>query len=292
MKAKHIFILALLLTVSVSGWAETTKKAKKEIGLQLYSIRTDIEKNLENSLDSVAACGYSFIEAANYKDGKIYGMDPSAFSKMLESKGLKFISSHIGTAAPVATDKEGWDKAMAWWDQAIAAHKAAGVKYIVQPWMGVDAFTDLNRLQDYCNMFNEVGKKCNAAGIKFGYHNHSREFEKIGNTVIYDYMLAQLKPENVFFQLDVYWATKGGVKPVDYMTRYPGRFALLHIKDVKEIGASGTIDFKSIYSEAQTAGTKYCIVEQEDFDYPHFTSIKKSIDFMNNAPYIKKRYSK
>ncbi|MEG0947870.1 MAG: TIM barrel protein [Bacteroidales bacterium] len=261
---------------------------RKEIGLQLYSIREDIGKNLQASIDSVAAAGYTFVEAANYENGKFYNMEPQAFRRMLDEKKLRFISSHIGRDLP---DSLNYAETMAWWDKAIAAHQAAGVSYIVQPWMGKVGYNSLEGLQRYCDYFNEVGNKCNKAGIRFGYHNHSQEFVQLEGETIYDYMLTHTDPEKVFFQIDVYWATKGGANPIDYMTRYPGRFELWHVKDEKEIGASGEIDFEAIYQKASEAGMKYAIIEQEDFTTTAFPGIRQSCEFIQKAAYVKNTYS-
>lgn len=284
-----IIILILVIGGVFGILSAFNKTPKKEIGLQLYSIRNDIKNDLPASIDSVAAAGYTFIEAANYDNGKFYGMEPTAFKTMLEEKGLRFLSSHIGRDVPDSTN---YDATMAWWDEAIAAHKAAGVPYIVQPWMGKVGYGSIEGLQRYCDYFNEVGEKCRQAGIRFGYHNHSKEFEQLEGQTIYDYMLTHTDPEKVFFQIDVYWATRGGVSPADYMVKYPGRFELWHVKDDKEIGASGTMDFETIYSKSAEAGMKYAIIEQEAFTESSFPGIRQSCDFIQNAPYIKSDYSK
>ena len=145
MKTKQILCSALVALTAFGAISCSSSKENKEIGLQLYSIGANIDKDLNGSLDSVAIVGYTVVEAAGYDgEGKFYGQTPEAFKALLDSKGLQFISSHTGTTAP---DSAGWDATMAWWDQTIAAHKAAGVKYIVQPWMGADAFSDLDALK-------------------------------------------------------------------------------------------------------------------------------------------------
>ena len=117
-----------------------------------------------------------------------------------------------------------FSKALAWWDECIAAHKAAGAEYIVVPSMR--KISTLKDLQTYCRYFNEVGARCAAAGMKFGYHNHSREFEKIEDKVMLDYMLENTDPDKVLFEMDVYWTVMGKASPVDYFKKYPGRFII------------------------------------------------------------------
>ena len=121
--------------------------------------------------------GYTSVEAANYNDGKFYGKTPQEFKQMVETNGMKVLSSHTSHGL---SDKElssgDFTEALAWWDQCIADHKAAGMEYIVTPWLGVPK--TLKELQTYCDYYNEVGKRCNAAGLKYGYHNHAHEFQK------------------------------------------------------------------------------------------------------------------
>jgi len=178
---------------------------------------------------------------------------------------------------------------MAWLDKYIADHKKAGFKYIVKPSMGAYAYESLESIKNTCEYFNAVGEKCNKAGIRFGYHNHSKEFQKIANTdlILYDYMVQHTDPAKVTFELDVFWIYKGGQSAVDYFNKYPGRFELLHIKDVKDLGASGEMDFKPIFENLKKAGAKKIIVENEQYNYPPLESVQKCYDFLNKASYVK-----
>lgn len=177
---------------------------------------------------------------------------------------------------------------MKWWDECIAAHKAAGMKYIVAPWMNVPK--TLKDLKTYCKYYNEIGKRCKAAGLSFGYHNHAHEFQKVEGKVMYDYMLENTDPDLVFFEMDVYWTVRGQKAPVDYFKKYPKRFKLLHIKDEKELGDSGMVGFDVIFKHAADAGMEYPVVEVERYSFAPAESIKKSIDYLNNAPFVKESY--
>jgi sugar phosphate isomerase/epimerase len=149
-------------------------------------------------------------------------------------------------------------------------------------------------LQAYCDYYNKIGEKCVAAGLMFGYHNHSFEFEKKypDGTVMYDYMLSHTDPAKVFFEMDVYWVVMGRRSPVDVIKKNPGRFIVLHIKDFKELGESGMVGFDAIFKNVETAATKYLIVEVEKYDFPPVESVKVSLDYLNNAPFVKNDYSK
>jgi sugar phosphate isomerase/epimerase len=285
---KKTTTISIILLLAVSGILPTTfnscKPAKKNIGLQLYSIRDSIMRDVPGAIAKVAKMGYTFVEPAGYGEGKFYGMEPSAFKELCNSNNLPALSSHTGQALP---DSANWDKVMAWWDQCIEAHKALGVKFIVQPFMGREAYQSLDTLKKYCDYFNIVGEKCNAKGIRFGYHNHDKEFStQLDGQTIYDFMLANTDPSKVMFQIDLYWAVEGGANPVDYFNKYPGRFELWHIKDKEEIGASGMIDFAGIWAAAPQSGMKYGIVEVERYNFDVYTSCQKSIDFLNAAEYV------
>lgn len=287
---KIIMMLALCLAVFTS--CAPRVPAKKEVGLQLYSIRQQINEDLNASLDAVVAAGYTTVEMANYNanEGKFYGMAPEDFKALCNQKGLEILSSHINGPDPNVTSIEECD---AWWRKAIEDHKKVGVKYIVQPSMRRSAYNDRDSLFTYCVLFNRVGEMCNQAGIRFGYHNHNMEFStKFDGIPVYDIMMEVCEPKNVFFEIDVYWCQVGGANVAEYLAKYPGRYELWHVKDVKEIGASGTMDFEPIFANAEVSGMKYQIVEQEAFDLPPYESIKASFDFLQNAPYVKESYSK
>lgn len=271
---------------------------KKEVGIQLYSVRDLIgafgktEGDYKSVLKSLAEMGYTSVEAASYKDGLLYGQTPEQFRKDVEAAGMKVLSTHCTfNLSDEDLAKGDFTEALEWWDNCIDAHKRAGVKYIVAPSMR--HLKTLAELDTYCHYFNEVGARCNAAGIKFGYHNHSREFEKVEDHVMLDYMLENTDPDKVFFQLDVYWAVMGQASPVDYFNKYPGRFRLLHIKDRREVGQSGMVGYDAIFRNAETAGVENIIVEMEGSSYGDvLRSVRECIDYLVQAPFVKASYDK
>lgn len=286
---KKITLITAVMFLAVSGLLMTsinscTKAPKKNIGLQLYSLRDSIKNNVPGTLEKVAEMGYTFVEPAGYRDGKFYGMEPADFKALCDKNNLPVLSSHMGRQLP---DSAGWDEAMAWWDVCIDAHAAVGVKYMVQPSIGGNAYQDIEILKGYCKYFNAIGEKCKAKGIQFGYHNHDKEFSTLlDGQPVYDIMLTNTDPSLVIFEMDLYWTVVGGANPVDYFNKYPGRFALWHIKDKEEVGASGMMDFKAIWAAAAVSGMQYGIVEVEEYNYDQFTSCKMSVDFLNAADYV------
>ncbi|WP_297096055.1 sugar phosphate isomerase/epimerase [uncultured Draconibacterium sp.] len=293
LKMAAMLVVAVLFMQGFTSCNSAPKKAEEKsaevqkelfIGLQLYSVRDDMAKDVPGTIKAVGESGYKFVETAGYGDGLMYGIDPVEFKNLCESNGLQFLGAHTGQAVPT---EENWDETMAWWDTCIAAHKAAGVKWIVQPWMGEIAYQSLDGLKDYCEYFNAVGEKCNAAGIRFGYHNHDQEFTtEYEGKPLYDWMLELTDPEKVMFQLDLYWIAEGGKNAVDYFEKYPGRFELWHIKDEKELGESGKMDFASVFAEREKAGAKYGVVEVERYNFEPIESCKKSMDYLKSQDYV------
>ncbi len=269
------------------------KAEKKEIGLQLYSVREEISKNpnFDQILQKIAALGYTGVEAAGYKDGKLYNLSPQEFKAKVEKTGMKVLSSHATKTLSAQELASGdFSESLKWWDECIAAHKAAGMKYIVTPWMDVPK--TLKDLETQCRYLDAVGAKCRQQGILYGYHNHAHEFKKVEDKVMFDYMLEHTNPENVFFEMDVYWAVIGDVSPVDYFNKYAGRFKALHIKDHREIGQSGMVGFDAIFNNAKTGGLKYLFVELEDTRNDIYTGLEQSIDYLKKASFVKDSYSK
>lgn len=297
-------------TINVNSWSPDSKKfayvsyrikdeidaPKKDINIQLYSARDLIgtpekfAQNHEYVLMRLAQMGYTGVEAASYNDSKFSGMAPAAFKAEIEKAGLKLVSSHTSHALTKEEMASGnFTEALKWWDACIAAHKAAGVPYLVMSWSNpLDNEADMKTMANY---LNAIGEKCKAAGIKFGYHSHSHELKKVANTTMLDVFLANTKPENVFFELDVYWAVMAGASPVEYMNKYPGRFELLHIKDKYEIGQSGMVGFDAIFKNFKKAGTKSFVVELESASTKNILKgLRESALYLRHADYVQPSY--
>ena len=258
---------------------------KKHIGLQLYSLRDDVRDiGIQKVLEAVAKMGYVNLETAGYSDGKIYGMAPTEFKKMVEDLGMRATSAHLSRNISDNNDED-----MAWWNQAVDAHNAAGMKYMIMPSSPLNGrgATEDN-VKRYAEYFNEIGLITAASSIAFGYHNHAFEFEnKIDDVPVYDLLLQYTSPRHVLFQNDVYWTKRGGYDPVAYLKKYADRIKLLHIKDDKAIGASGKIDFKAIFDQFYANGHKDWYVEVEEYAGTPQEDVKQSCDFLNKADYVK-----
>ncbi|MCF0197118.1 MAG: sugar phosphate isomerase/epimerase, partial [Bacteroidaceae bacterium] len=215
------------------------------------------------------------------------------FKADIEAAGLEVLSSHTTRNLNDEEIKNhDFKAALKWWDECIDAHKRAGMKYIVAPWCNVPS--TIGALQTVCDFYNEVGKRVKAAGMEFGYHNHSHEYQKVeGKEMMYDYMIQHTNPDYVFFEMDVYWTVRGQQSPVEYFQKYPGRFKLLHIKDHTEIGKSGMVGFDAIFGNTDKAGMEYWVLELEHGTTPDIMlGMKESINYLLAAKYVKSTYKK
>lgn len=298
MKLKAILGLGLALSLFASC-APAADKApeKKEIGLQLYSVRNlmnegeKYDHNLPDLLKALSEMGYTQVEAAGYGDGKFYGLTPEEYAQAAADAGLKVTSSHTGRPLnPQELESGDLTEYLAFWNDLLDNHKAAGIEYVVLPWMSVPATTE--ELAKQVDALNKVGAMATEKGLKFGYHNHSHEFRKVEDNVMLEYMIENTNPDDVFFELDVYWAMMGQASPVDLFNKYPGRFKLLHIKDRREIGQSGMVGFDAIFNNAETAGVENFFVEMEAATNSMEEGVAESAQYLINAPFVKATYEK
>ncbi|MFN8258937.1 MAG: sugar phosphate isomerase/epimerase [Bacteroidales bacterium] len=241
-------------------------------GLILYTVRDEMKKDASGTLAKIAEIGYQVVEAAGYDKRKFYGLAPLEFKKLVESYGLKLVSSHHSLS-----DKN--------YKEIVEDAALAGLEFAVYPWMMSGNADYFKKKAEELNKYGEEFKK---AGIRFCYHNHDFEFKTVDNQLPYDILLKNTNPEYVSFEMDLYWTTKAGFKPIEYFTANSGRFPLWHVKDMKndekksfaEVG-NGTIDFASIFSKKDTSGMKYYFVEQDTcVDHPPLESIKISLDYI------------
>jgi sugar phosphate isomerase/epimerase len=155
-----------------------------------------------------------------------------------------------------------------------------------------------------CEVFNKAGEIAKAAGIKWGYHNHSGEFRRVVKEedknkqrnpwmpvgdIIYDLLLEGTDPSLVFFEMDVYWTVMGQNDPLEYFEKYAGRFPILHIKDRSILGKSGMMNFENIFNKAYEIGLDEFYVELENIreNITQFEGVKQCFDYLNNAPFVK-----
>ena len=240
------------------------------VGIQLYTLRDAMAADVAGTLKKVSDIGYKNLELAGYADGKFYGFAPAEFKKMVNDLGMEVLSSHAAVESTGITPETA--KVMA------DAHAEVGVKYCVQPWVN-DQDRTIDTYKKMIADWNEVGRIMKGVGIQFAYHNHNFEFATLDGIVpYYDIFMPEMDADLITMELDLFWASKAGQDPIAMFNKYPGRFQLLHFKDMKTkqdpffdvikddvcaVG-SGVIDFKNILTAKEVAGAKYIFVEDDN----------------------------
>jgi sugar phosphate isomerase/epimerase len=258
-------------TFLLPGYANIAKK----IGVQAYSVRDALQKDFRGSMKKLADIGYSYIEAYGMDlEGKLFGMPPAEYKKIVTDLGMELLSAHATYFTPQQAPK------------VIAASQEAGLKYLIMPWLAEGL------RHDYSNIaanLNRVGELFKGTGIKFGYHNHNFEFIKEGGKVPLEILISETQPDLVTFEADLYWVVQAGANPMDLIKKFPGRFSLMHVKDAdpkldQTTVGSGIIDFKTILTNKDKAGTEYYFVEDERTKNP-FENLKASFDYLNASDF-------
>jgi sugar phosphate isomerase/epimerase len=255
------------------------------IGLQLYTIREAMKADAPGSLKKVSDIGYKYLEMADYADGKFYGYLPGDFKKMVNDLDMEILSSHASVNPKGITADEA--KKMA------EDHAKTGAKYCMQPWIDEADRNSIAGFQKMVAEWNKVGKIMKENGVQFGYHNHNFEFGPVeGKVPYFDVFLPEMDKDLMTMELDLFWAEKAGINPVELFKKYPGRFQLFHMKDMYTKEApffktestdfapvgEGVINFKEILAAKKIAGMKYMFVEQDmTKDGKPFDAIKTSI---------------
>jgi sugar phosphate isomerase/epimerase len=258
-------------------------KAKKNIGLQLYTLRGTISKDPRSVLASVAKLGYKQVETFGYGNGQWFGLTPLELKGVLKDNGLTSPSGHTFMGSFLL--KDGWEEK---WKAAVADSKTLGQEYIVIPYLE-DSFRTIENYKKLAQALNKAGELAKAGGSKIAYHNHDFEFTESAGEKGFDILLNDTDPKLVHFELDIYWAVKAGYDPIALFKKSPGRFAMWHIKDIDktekkfftEVG-NGSIDWKPIFANAKTSGMKYFFVEQDVTPGDPIESVTKSIDYLKN----------
>lgn len=270
-------------TVAAAAWGLSQRVSMADpldlpVGLQLYSVRKLLPNDYEGTLKKLSAIGYREVEAAGF-----FGHSASDVKAAMANAGLHCVSAHY-PMPELQKDMDG----------TLKYAKELGLSYVI---CSVPSVADPSKLANYpggagkyvltaddwrwnAEQFNQIGKKFKAEGIQFGYHNHTTEFHDLGGGLVgFDVLLKDTDPTYVTLEMDCGWVSAAARNPVTYLTKYPKRFSMLHIKDLKPpvagkpasdrtstILGKGTIDYKPIFAAAKKAYIKHYFVEQEEFD--------------------------
>ncbi|WP_312903030.1 sugar phosphate isomerase/epimerase family protein [Chryseobacterium taichungense] len=257
------------------------KNREKTLAIQLYTVRDAIAENLEKTLEKLASLGFTGLEIYGY-NGNFFGKNRNEFKEILKNTGFRVISSHHTTG--ILHKEQG--TLLQSWGKSVEDLHFIGSEYMVCSYL----FPEERTIENYKKLpelFNKSGEMTKNAGIQFAYHNHDFEFEKFDdNQNVYDFILTHSSSDLVKMELDLYWIAKAGLDPISYFEKYPGRFPLWHVKDMKsgsldftEIG-NGTIDFERIFKVKEKAGLRHWFLEQDSSDKDMFESIRISQDFI------------
>jgi len=263
----------------------TSAKIDGKVGLQLYSLREQLPKDPKGVIAKIAEAGYKEVETYGYsKEHGFFGLSSQEFSKVLKSNGLTTPSGHYGMDALFAEGKFGE------LDEAIEAAHLTGQQYVTIPYLNERFRKTGADLKNVAAKVNLAAERTKRAGLKLAYHNHDFEFANIEGTSLYEVLLKETNPELVSLEMDLYWVVRSGQDPIKWFEKYPGRFHMVHVKDMDkgqpelntEVG-KGSIDFKKIFAKAKLAGIKHYIVEQENFKIDPYESITESSRYLRNV---------
>jgi sugar phosphate isomerase/epimerase len=269
---------AVALAASRPDAMLASKRRLKKVGIQLYTLRDQMEKDLPGTLERVAQIGYKEVEFAGY-----FGRKPNEIRQLLQQLKLSAPSSHVPYPADSAA-----------WRQTLADAKTAGHQYVTVAWTPDEKRTRAGGFKAVADDFNKAGAEARKSGLRFAYHNHDYELKAAdGGELPFDTLLEHTDPKLVSYEMDLYWMVKGGADPLDYFKKYPGRFAMVHVKDstpaperkMADVG-SGTIDFPKIfaYDAAHGSHIAHAFVERDDAPDP-FASAKTSYEYLEKMSY-------
>lgn len=264
-------------------------KSGNVVGLQLYSLRDQLPKDVKGVIAKVAAAGYKEVEPYGYsKQNGFWGLNAKDFSSLLKDNGLTTPSAHFDMNEYLVDGKTDA------FESYIEAASITGMTYIIIPSINGEVLKSADEFKMVAEKMNKAAEICKKAGLKLGYHNHNFEWKPIDGTTFYDTILKETDPKLVNMEMDIFWVVRAGQDPVKLFEQHPGRFVLCHIKDRDktqtdlntEIG-KGSIDFKSILSHAKLAGLKHFIVEQENYiNIDPYVSIAESAAYCKNVLHV------
>jgi len=247
--------------------ARTTPLAP--IGLELYTVRSLMERDVEGTLAAVAGIGVREVEFAGYFDRR-----PDALRHTLQSLGLAAPSAHVS-----------YESALADWSRVLGDANAVGHHWVVIPSIDAQYRRTLRDWHNVCDRLTRAAEQARAAGLAFAYHNHDVEFQPLEGRLPYDVLLASTDPALVQCQLDLYWIRKGGQDPLAYFRRWPGRFPMVHVKDMAADGrmadvGAGVIDWPAIFAHRAEAGIQHYYIEHDEPADP-LASVRASYHYLS-----------
>ncbi len=284
-----------------------------QIGLQLFSIPFLLENDLEQTLSMLAELGYSKVE--------LYG--PYAFSADSAKEGWKSLAPQLGfsgsgffgreagemaallksyslSVPAIHTDLDTLENDM---DSLAKVAEIIGFEYVILPALPPENRGSMEDYKNTAELFNRIGKNAVDRGIKFAYHNHGYGLVDMEGQIPLKYLIENTDPEWLFLEMDVFWTTAGRADPLEYLDKYPGRYRLMHVKDMKEkkhfsgdggnpaqwmelfpficSAGDGAIELDKIIPTAMESGVVHFIVEQDLVKEPE-QALGRSINYLKS----------
>ncbi|HVF38730.1 MAG TPA: sugar phosphate isomerase/epimerase [Gemmatimonadaceae bacterium] len=266
---REFLTTAALSVLGIKTALPTRLTVDGPIGLQLYTLRSEMKRSFSRTLERVRRAGYTEVEFAGY-----FGHSPRSIRGTLDANGLTAPAAHISL-----------DDMATRWERTIADAATIGHRYLVCAWID-DEYRTADGYRRIADRFNRAADLARRSGIGFGYHNHTYEFKRIDNTTGYDILLAESDAENVAMELDVFWMRQAGLDALRYLTRFPGRYRMLHLKDMGPPPANamvdvgkGVIDWRPLLTVARQQRIAHLFVEHDE-PKDGFASIRSSYRFL------------
>lgn len=281
---RRLLLKGLLAAGTVPAWAADTPRIANP-GVQLYTVRDELKRDFRGTLARIAALGYREVEFAGYFD-----QSPAAVRALLAEFQLAAPSAHVGEQL-LGPDAQ----------RLIDQAAAIGHRYLVIPWVDPAQWRDLDGWKRRAEKFNRAGELCRRAGLQFGYHNHHFEFATIQGQRPYDLLLADCDPQLVQMELDLCWTVAARQDPIALLKAHPGRFPLVHMKQLKALPAlkggdvlslsmdeafaqmtevgPGAVDFASLLADPASRGIRHFFVEHDQPAQP-LASIETSLRWL------------
>ncbi len=276
-KAAYLTAGATALPLVGAACTSSEKTIEKEIGVQLWSVRNQLEIDFEKTISEIGAIGFDHVEAFGLSNTGIFPglITPNQYERVVKSAGMRIASCHCSyfTVEDAPT--------------IIESAKRLETDWVIIAWLAED---QRSGYYQHAENLNRIGEQFKEAGIGFGYHNHDFEFfETEEGEIPLEILIENTDADLVSFQADLFWVKKAGVDPLGFVQKYPGRFCSYHIKDAdmelnQTTVGEGIIDFESVLKENSTTGVQYVFVEDERTDTP-IENVKKGYEYLNKLNY-------